>query len=357
MKNYKKFTIIFILVIIGSLLFHIITYFKYIKVVNPTEYIVGDLARMSYHTDIISKRYNENNLSRHHIHFNDYNGTNIDMITIGDSFSNGGAGGLNRYYQDYIATNNNIKVLNIVNFPKAKNDIETIMILLNSGYLKLKKVKYIIVESVQREVIKRFGQNNINFRISTDENIQDIMNNSYDTINPKDEDKPKITMINNININALKYNIYFQIKGYGKYNRYFIEKLNQNYFSSTIANELIFLRADILNINLENKTSIQIVNDNFNKLATLLEKEKIKLYFMPVVDKYNLYSKYIVSNIYPQSIFFEELRKLPKEYNLIDTKAILGKEVKNGKKDMFYSDDTHWNYKASEVIFNIVNFE
>ena len=78
---------------------------------------------------------------------------------------------------------------------------------------------------------------------------------------------------------------------------------------------------------------------------------------MPVVDKYNLYSKYIVSNIYPQSIFFEELRKLPKEYNLIDTKAILAQEIEKSKKDIFYVDDTHWNYKASEVIFNIVNFE
>ena len=81
-----------------------------------------------------------------------------------------------------------------------------------------------------------------------------------------------------------------------------------------------------------------IINLN-NNLATILKRRNINLYFMLAFDKYNLYSKYIVNNKYGVSTF-------------IDTKAILEKEIDRGLKDIFYADDTHWSYKASESIVN-----
>ena len=76
-----------------------------------------------------------------------------------------------------------------------------------------------------------------------------------------------------------------------------------------------------------------IINLN-NNLATILKRRNINLYFMLAFDKYNLYSKYIVNNKDGVSTF-------------IDTKAI-----DRGIKDIFYADDTHWSYKASESIVN-----
>lgn len=78
---------------------------------------------------------------------------------------------------------------------------------------------------------------------------------------------------------------------------------------------------------------------------------------MPAVDKYNLYSPYIVSNKYPQSIFFEYLETLPKNYVFINTKKILLEELKKGEKDIFYADDTHWSYKANDIIINDIEFK
>jgi len=60
---------------------------------------------------------------------------------------------------------------------------------------------------------------------------------------------------------------------------------------------------------------------------------------------------------YKKSIFFEEFRKLPHSYDLIDTKAILEKELLNYKKDIFFSDDTHWSYLGEKVIVNNIKFE
>jgi len=121
-------------------------------------------------------------------------------------------------------------------------------------------------------------------------------------------------------------------------------------FSAKISNELLFYHKDLKNLKLETKNSIELLNKNFNLLADELSKKGIKLIFMPAVDKYNLYRPYIVSNTYKESIFFEYLETLPKEYIFINTKEILSKELEKGVKDIYHVDDTHWSYKASEAI-------
>jgi hypothetical protein len=80
---------------------------------------------------------------------------------------------------------------------------------------------------------------------------------------------------------------------------------------------------------------------------------------MPAVDKYELYRDLIVPadlGRAPRSIFFEELRKLPKSYRFIDTKALLEEELKRGELDIFYADDSHWSWKAPQKIFETVRF-
>jgi len=55
------------------------------------------------------------------------------VVSIGDSFSNGGANGPNPYYQDFLATCTGVSVVNVN--PKI-GFIETVLALLNSGELK-----------------------------------------------------------------------------------------------------------------------------------------------------------------------------------------------------------------------------
>jgi hypothetical protein len=133
--------------------------------------------------------------------------------------------------------------------------------------------------------------------------------------------------------------------------------MKKDFFTTKDSNTLLFHKEDVQNIGLSNKETIKVLNNNFNKLAYKLKAKGIKLYFMPAVDKYNLYEPYIKENIYPKSQFFELLRELPKEYELIDTKAILSNELKKGVKNLYYPDDTHWSYKASSMIFKKVKFE
>ena len=356
MSKFKKITFLWILSISVFLIFNFLIFFNYTSKVYPdtADTTIGDLARMSYSVDIIQERENITDLEKLHLYQNQYNYENIDMVTIGDSFSNGGAGGKNRYYQDYISTIYNKKVLNL-NIQNYKNYLEIIAFFANSGYLEKIGAKYVLIESVQREALVRFARNDLNLAIKTDKNLENIFRNSMETYNIEKLHNLKPSIINNLNLNAFIYNIKYYIKGYGKLNSsVYIEKLNKDLFTSKSSSKLAFYHEDIKKLSLETKENIELLNHNFNNLADILESKGIKLIFMPAVDKYNLYRPYIISNNYSESIFFEYLSTLDKKYIFINTKEILSKNLENSEKDIFYADDTHWSYKAS---INIIESE
>ncbi len=355
MNKYKRFTLILLFSLIGFVSFHGIIW-QFTKMVYPNNYIVGDLARMSYKFDLITHRENKNTLTKKHIHFNDYEGEEVDVVTIGDSFSNGGGGGQNRYYQDYISSMYDLRVLNIPDISNTNNYIDTIMILLNSDFFERVKTKYIILECVQRNTYLNLGFNELNLDLIYKDDIFNRIIKSKDIFNNK-ESKNKMTFINNLNYNLLKYNLNFYRNGYGKFRNYYIEKLDKNLFSSKVKDELVFFYDDINLLNQENKENLNLLNKKLNLIAKKLKEKEIKLYYMPAVDKYNLYRDNLLSkDKYPKSIFFEYIETLQKDYYFINTKKILLEELNNNVQDLYYSDDTHWSNKASEAIISKLNF-
>lgn len=343
----KKYLFIALSVILVFILFHLTIWNLYTKQLfqNDNNITIGDLGRMSYHNDSFFYKQNTQNLPKKHIEFTKIE--NVDVITIGDSFSNGAMKGVNPFYQDYISSNYNLKVLNLQ--PFLNKWIETILILNNSGVLDKLHPKSIILQSVERSSISRLSKK-IDWNITLNKNdIIKEMQRRY--IN----DMPKPSFINNLNYNALLYKILYKYDDNAFFSKVYISKISKNLFSSQDEDTLLFYFEDIKNIKQSNQKSVELLNDNLNKIQAILEKKNIKLYFMPTADKYNIYSKYIVNNKYEQSHFFELLRGLKKEYNFIDTKAILQKLTDQGVKDVYYSDDTHWSYKASREIFKEQN--
>ncbi len=359
MKNNKIFTFMLLLSLVLFVSFHMIIW-QFTKRVYPENFIVGDLARMSYKFGLITPKINADTLAKKHINFKDFNYSDqVDVITIGDSFSNGMGGGENRYYQDYIADKFNFKVLNLPDISESSNYIDTLVILLNSGILDELRPKYIILECVQRNIHQNIGFEEIDTTINYNGNIIDKIKQSKDIFNPTNNIKDEITFINSFNYNVLIYNLRFYLNGYGKYKNYYIEKLNTNLFSSEIKDELIFFRDDISFLKFQTNENIIKLNNRLNQLASLMRKKNIKLYFMPAVDKYNLYRDNMLNKEkYPKSDFFEYLEGLKKDYIFIDTKKIFIDEL-NSKNiiDLYYSDDTHWSYKARELIVNKIEFK
>jgi len=313
----------------------------------------GNLARMGYIIDSKQFRRAVVDLPRRHIGPRQYKGQPVDMITIGDSFAHGGGEGRNSYFQDYIATTSNLSVLNLSNYGKDnETPMETVMILLNSGLLDKIKPGYILIESLELYCFNRFCRE-INFNATED---QEKLLKFYNAFETTFNYLPKTSFINEANIKYIYYRFLYLFSD-SPTSVVVTKKLSKSFFNVKNDDTLVFFRDDARDTHKLNRQTIKVLNDNMNKLAEILEKKNIKLCFMPVVDKYNLYSEFILNNPYPKSIFFEELRTLPKKYQFIDTKEILLEAARRGEKDIYYADDTHWSWRAPELIFDRVRFD
>lgn len=304
---------------------------------------IGDLGRTSYAIDSLSTRVEKYTLSRRHFNANNWKNESIDVLTIGDSFSNGGGGGKNPYYQDYLATSLNINVLNIQNINSDFSYIDTIRFLHQKKWLQKVKPKAILIEVVVRESLRDVPPK------YKKPFLQDISTTNILKANSTAH-FPQPLWINTANYKAPYYYIRYHYSVRAKKEIYRLP-LIKDLFTAKDHNHLLVYHDDLNNLPNFNQSSIQNLNSELNLLAEELKKDNITLIFMPVVDKYDLYYDYILNYAqYPENPFFSLLRSEPKKYLFIDTKAILQSMLNNNIQDLYYPDDTHWSYKASEKI-------
>lgn len=347
MINTKKYINLLFLFLFLFILYHLIIWHLFTKnIFDRTDQLyIGDLGRLSYQIDSLFPRKLEYSLENR---FLTTTNNTIDILTVGDSFSNAAMGGLNPYYQDYLATKYNKNILNLKRANENHNPFEDILHLYNTGWLQEHKPKVIIIEFVERYAISEFAKD-FNFNFVS----QYIKNDNLIQIKKTvDSYIPQLKIINTANYKFLFHTIKYHFTSKGKKDIYKLQ-LEQNLFSTPrYQNTLLIMDQDINSIKEINQKSIKKLNQNFNKLSKLLQPLNIKLFFMPAVDKYDLYYSYIKNNPYPKNHFFDILRPLQKNYYFVDTKKILKEELKKGTLDLYYSDDTHWSYKTSKIITN-----
>ena len=347
MKNQaKKFTYIFISFLIFFIICNLLTWNFYTKdlLSPPKGYSAGALSRLSYYNEVNELKLDIVDLPKKHIEMKNYNGQKIDVLTIGDSFSSDVTGGLNPYYQDYLASNKKLKVLNVVPY-KDKGIINTIIIMKNNGFLNKVKPKVIILENVERTV-GMILSDDLNF--SQTVKIEDFL--AY--YKNKEHFLPKknfFDFITDANIRYYLFKFLYQFSEKPFMSLVYIKNTTKPLFSN-FQNKILFIDGDILYLANNSPERIHKVNQNLNKLSDFISVTGTKLYFMPAVDKYDLYYNFIKDNNHPKPEFFDIIRKLPRNYYLVDSKSILEKELNNGTKDIFYKDDTHWSHIGRKVI-------
>ncbi|NVN89345.1 MAG: hypothetical protein HXX11_01965 [Desulfuromonadales bacterium] len=316
----------------------------------------GDLARMGYIPESKMCRQNVDSLPRRHIEFANFNGGPVDVVTIGDSFSNGGGGGKDRYYQDHLASQHNFTVLNIPQY-KDIDKISTLSILNNNGYLAKLNPQFVVLECAEKMCLQDLPD-----AIDFDRTLTAAELNKHKTVTyvavPHEAHIPLINtdFFSEANVKFIKNSLLYNFSDNAYGSPVYKTKLCRPFFSVSKPDILLFVNGDIKDRKKFTIANITRLNTFLNTLSDRLKAKGISLYFMPCVDKYNLYSEYIPDNPYPRSTFFEVLRKMPRRFELIDTKEILREEIAKGEKDVYYSDDTHWSWKASKRIFEQVEF-
>ena len=341
-----RFVKIFLMVFLMFLLYHTIvwTFFSSkIFGLKNGEY-VGDLGRTSYQLKSLYLRKLKYTLPKTHLGSKEWKDQKIDILTIGDSFSNADTGGKNPYYQDYLASYYKKNILNLKRDNIKTKPFTFILSLYNNKILEKIHPQAIIIESVERFVYDRYTKD-FDFNYISDINITDIAEAKKE----KNSYIPKLLLINTANYRLPYYTLLYEFKFNANKS---IPRLNlsKNVFSNNgYENKLLITREDIQGIH-NDKNAVLKINKNLNKLARKLKKLNIKLFFMVAPDRYDVFSKYIVNSPYPKNKFFDMIRPLKKEYYFVDTKQILQEAIDNGEQDIYYPDDTHWSYKASEII-------
>lgn len=347
MIHYKKFTLYAFTSIALYLLFHFVVWNIYSKKIFglSDKEAVGDLARLSYRTEILHKRALLYTLPKSHIFKKSFKNQKLDMITIGDSFSYGGGFGKNPFYQDFLASQYNINILN-VGTKNLSEYIEAAINLHNSGFFKKHPTKYLLLESVVHLNLGRYARD-IKWNYHSKIIIQGKMTNIY---------HQDIKFLNPVNYKVIIAKIEHNILHKKCTNGICKFQTTKALFTPNRSSLLIYY-PEIESLPGYTATTIALINKNMNKLANILKTDGVQLIFMPVVDKYDLYYPYLKNNPYPKNPYFDLLRKEKKEYLFIDTKEILSKLLKEGVQDVFYIDDTHWSDKASQAISNSAFFK
>ncbi|MCE3075543.1 alginate O-acetyltransferase AlgX-related protein [Chryseobacterium gwangjuense] len=271
---------------------------------------------------------------------------NFEFLTIGDSFSDQKGYGYNHFLAEKYST------LHVDHYI-ANNQIQTLINLVNGDFFDHYKVKYVILQHVERNFITNIKEIDFNAKISKSQIDSIIVNHHETVIDQKDSeffsrptlefplyDLPKFFICNNYLSNDLIYNY----------------KLNSKKLFSNHSDKLLFYKVDLISTSQNNNPQNVIrLNNILNKISKKLEQKNIKLIILPSPDKYDFYYDYIIdkSNL-KKPLFFEYFQALKKDYLYINSKELLKSHI-NKESNIYFYDDTHWSPVASKIIANEIS--
>lgn len=246
------------------------------------------------------------------------------VITLGDSFSQQGIFG----YQNYLAHLLGDSIINII---RNGSKIETAISLLNSNFINRSNCHTFVLECVDRYLISSLWNIDFEIQYTLPENT-----NMQEVLDVKEESK----------LHELFSWIRLQ---FGYDNPIFTHKLKQSCFSHKYYSHTLFRYIDDFNFIETKNTDIEKAKENLILLNQKFSEKEIKLIFLIAADKYDVYRPFMKDDSLPIDTTTDELSNLP-GICIINTKPLLQKMVYDGEKDVYMVNDTHWSYKASEVV-------
>jgi len=349
--SFKKYVKLILISLVIFLSYHVIVWTFYTSRIYNLEKnnYVGDLGRMSYLVNSLDHRIHNVDLKKRHYYKDNYQNQEIDIVTLGDSFFNGGAGGKNAYIQDYLATQTNLNILNVLSFDSQQSPIKLIENMIDVGWFKKYKPKYLILETVEKSLPGKFNLKK-ELKIGTlkelERKIQSPGQSLFTYV-------PQVKIINTANYKLPYFNLMYNFKEKAQRSVYKLS-LNDDYFSVKDSDSLLCYNEEIEHIEYFTDQKLDEINDKINLLSKKLKEQNVELIFLVAVDKYDLYYDKIINNKYKKQTFFERFEKLNKDYIFINTKKVLKPLIDNKVLDVFYADDTHWSYKANEAVSSYI---
>jgi hypothetical protein len=260
----------------------------------------------------------------------DLRNIHVNVLTIGDSFSQQEHAG----YQNYMAQEG----VTVANTRRDLYDspIQYAWNLLDAGVVDSTNIDVMVVEVGERDFALRIE----NFRTDKvevgepdipgeggEENVWDIR--KWSLLRTRD----------------------FLMYRYAGRNPVYEVQLDRDFFSSNEPRKLFFYCADVLNGLTIDDTILPKVKEVFDLLTRKARERGFALILMLPVDKYDLYQDYIVDNPYGHKRVNEEVRELLGDRpEVMLCKYALLPLLASGEKDVFLFDNSHWSWKGSQAV-------
>lgn len=308
----------------------------------------GDLVRVGQMFERFpSYRENLNNEIANQTHFeviDDINvkGKTIKYFLVGDSFTNDKNG-----YKNFLGylSDGQVSSLNI-NLLINDNPFQTLYSLTKTDFFKNNKIEFVIVESVERYLAYRGNNVDKNLEFSKTKIELPISESRTDYhFQLTDKEFP------NKSIFTLPYNTFRYFNRAEDFGQVYRFDSSEKMFSVD-KNEVFCYFEDVdLIPDLNWPNNIQNLKNALNELQIELEKQNVKLVFLPAPNKFTAYYDQIVAKTpIEKSVILEEIENTPKKYIYVNPIKSINEFIKNGKKDFYFYDDTHWGFSGSKAV-------
>jgi hypothetical protein len=257
--------------------------------------------------------------------------TRFKYLTFGDSFSQAAIIGYQNYFSQLVGDS----VLNI-RFGVEGSEM-TALRFLNAGLLNPKKVKLVVVETVERKFIATLS--GLNFEANSIENKKP---SNYKCLNIDTLGKHPVTLDK----------VFQWVRNSVGLGEKLVLKTDLDFEAFTHksrSKELHFLAEDI-SFNKYTDEQILQAKKNLIRLHELFAQKGIRFVYMVAADKYDVYYHHILNNPYPRNPILDSFKDFSKEDWFMNTNEILRKQIDSGTKDLYKINDTHWSYLGHKLI-------
>ena len=248
-----------------------------------------------------------------------------DVLTIGDSFSERGIYG----YQNYLSAHG-VKVVNCDRY-MYYNPVSYAYEVMDLGYIDSTNTDVLVVQVVER-LFEGF--------------MEDFNPRKQLPTIPTKNAKRKKKSPNTWSLSRWRDYLMYRM---GRVSMPVSHvELDAGFFSGNDSSSLYIYREDIAATGIKNENRIKEV---YRTLLDKANEKHIHLILMVAVDKLDLYQHHITDNTFTLKTVNEDIyRILEGDPHLLLTKDCLVPLIERGEKDIFLYNDSHWSYKAAEVV-------
>jgi hypothetical protein len=274
----------------------------------------------------------------------------VDILVVGDSFSQQENSG----FQNYLSSAFGVKTVNVGSKSYVfDNPIQFLFTLANGDLLDSLKVRYVVLESVERSFAQRALVADVKSVVTTKD--LDWKFGRPASVKTVQGSHLGLGILEDI-INYSLYNLLYNFNEKAFISPVYKTRLTRKLFS-TRENTFLFYYEDIDSLKYCTEMNVHVLNSILNALSEKLNAKGTRLIVVPGPDKYDMYHDFIANNRLPKNLFFEYLNNEKKEYIYIDTKKLLLDYIDRGDEDIYYADDSHWSPIAAQIVARTIHDE